>query len=511
MPGTGLRYALLAALASICLLWPALFNGQAVFMTDTSAYLRGAAMGVQSVTGVSSPWSEAGPAPSMNGTASASAASAASAQDAPRPGTPAEFRSLSSVEDRTVLAGRSVYYGALLFLGSLTAGFWPTIAVQSLLLVVAAMLTLQACGVLTTTRAATAMALLGLTPAALFVSYLMPDIFAALTILSCAGLLVAGQHRRPWHGVYWFLLLVFALLAHSSHVLIAASLLLVGGALASFSSLPIRARGLWSIAAALAASFAGGAVFDYGVTRFVGAPPIRPPFLMARLIADGPGHDYLVETCPGNGFIACRYLERMPATADEFLWSLNPGVGVFALVDPATRRALSGEQYRFVAQVLVHAPAAQLGASLRNALTQAVAIDTKEFEYSAWDRRFYEAKLPSAVLKSMRDTAAFNGRMPIAALTALSYLTATAALAYLLFVLGSTRGRVLLQDRELRLVLVVVLAGVGLNALICGAMSTPHDRYQARVAWLLPLVALIIAFRMVDARRPAPAPSRVAR
>jgi len=30
---------------------------------------------------------------------------------------------------------------------------------------------------------------------------------------------------------------------------------------------------------------------------------------------------------------------------------------------------------------------------------------------------------------------------------------------------------------------------------ICGALSTPHDRYQARVLWVLALVPLMLAAR----------------
>jgi hypothetical protein len=36
-----------------------------------------------------------------------------------------------------------------------------------------------------------------------------------------------------------------------------------------------------------------------------------------------------------------------------------------------------------------------------------------------------------------------------------------------------------------------VLVGAGVNALVTGALSGPHDRYQARIAWLLPLAAVL--------------------
>jgi hypothetical protein len=31
------------------------------------------------------------------------------------------------------------------------------------------------------------------------------------------------------------------------------------------------------------------------------------------------------------------------------------------------------------------------------------------------------------------------------------------------------------------------------NALICGGLSAPHPRYGARIMWLLPLAALVLA------------------
>jgi hypothetical protein len=36
-----------------------------------------------------------------------------------------------------------------------------------------------------------------------------------------------------------------------------------------------------------------------------------------------------------------------------------------------------------------------------------------------------------------------------------------------------------------------VLVGVTVNAAVTGALSGPHDRYQARIAWLLPLAGLL--------------------
>ena len=45
----------------------------------------------------------------------------------------------------------------------------------------------------------------------------------------------------------------------------------------------------------------------------------------------------------------------------------------------------------------------------------------------------------------------------------------------------------------LRVLAAMVLAGILCNALVCGGVSQPATRYGARVAWLLPLTAVLLA------------------
>jgi hypothetical protein len=42
---------------------------------------------------------------------------------------------------------------------------------------------------------------------------------------------------------------------------------------------------------------------------------------------------------------------------------------------------------------------------------------------------------------------------------------------------------------------VILIGGVVANAAVTGILSTPHDRYQARVIWLIPLLAMIVLLR----------------
>jgi hypothetical protein len=64
-----------------------------------------------------------------------------------------------------------------------------------------------------------------------------------------------------------------------------------------------------------------------------------------------------------------------------------------------------------------------------------------------------------------------------------------ASLAYL--AIGLFRGDQNLRDPRWLLFCAVIFFGVLGNAIVCGALSAPRDRYQARVIWLVPLVALL--------------------
>ena len=396
------------------------------------------------------------------------------------------------------MGGRSIYYGALLYAGSLAGNFWLTVLIQSVLLTMSVALVLQACNVNGAERFFVAMAILCVTPAAFFVSYLTPDVFAGLTILGCAVLIADSHQQNGWKRLFWLALLCLALLAHTSHVLLATGMLAAGLLVRARYARSAGAAGLLTIVVALLVAVLGNAAFNIGVKHVLGRAPIYPPFITARLIDDGPGYEYLRRTCPGSGFVACRFLGGLPLRSDDFLWNPDPKRGVFFASDGPTRRSLSEEQYRFAWAVVRDDPLDQVAVSASNMLRQAGAVGLAEFRYTEWDKAFFAEKLPADTYASMRQTAAYRGAMPTTALSALSYAAVVTALAYLLYAYrrSSARGEALLPTYTVLTALTVF--GVVLNAAVCGAISGPHDRYQARVIWLIPLSALILDFCVRD-------------
>jgi len=479
------------------LVWPAIYNGQPIFFPDTTAYIRGADAGVQAAFGRRTAWSLSGDDAIVQPPPGVASPSAASSGAAPPP-------SLSSIKDKTILAGRSPYYGALLYLGDLTGGFWLSIAVQAIAMLAALWLTIRALGL--GTQPAVLAAIGGvalLSPLPFFVSFLMPDVFAGIGILTAASLLAA---YGPLTGAVYltaFALLSVSAIVHDTHVLIVGSLLVLAAACNLVARRWANWRGMVVIGLAIAVALVAQAAFSTVVRRVVGAPPLRPPFLMARMVEDGPGYRYLRTTCPENGLAVCRFVGRLPVPAYIFLWERGPD-GVFANASPEQRRQLSAEEVRFVLAVLAYDPWGELVASLRSVGTLLTTLRLDEFQYYPEYKESFAVKVPPEHFQIMQGTAAFRGTMPVRTFTVLSLATLLLGAAALAAALAWRQARTSLEPAVARTAAWIV-TGVLVNAAICGVVSGAYPRLGVRIAWLIPLAAVLIAIALaMPPKRSAP-------
>jgi hypothetical protein len=473
------RVGLSLSLLLVAFVWPALYNRQVFFFPDTAAYIRGVDGAIVSVFHHQTAWSQSG-------------------EDGERPGPrattapPPEPATVGQLKDKTVWLDRSPFYGALLYIGEITGDFWASVALQSAAVLASLWLVLRAVGIARWPY----LLGIGLTLALVsglpfFVSLLMPDVFAPIAILACAVLIAAGGCLTWAERLAWFVLLTAGVSFHESHMLVVAALL----ALALVANLLARQwsnrRGLAVIGLALVVASLAQLSFDAAVKQVTGLPPLRRPFLMARLIEDGPAVRYLRESCPQSGFQVCAFLDRFPISSDKFLWAKDPRTGVFGSAPPDIRRKLSTEQFRFTRAVLAYDPWDQLLVSLRDAALQLVMLRLPEFQYDDHERAAFESTIPSVHLQQMYKSRAFRGTMHLGRFTALLMTAYYCAAAFILVALVRRESRNT-GMQPVRIVSIWVLIGVALNALMCGALSGPHDRYSTRVAWLVPLVALLI-------------------
>lgn len=315
--------------------------------------------------------------------------------------------------------------------------------------------------------------LAALTAAPWFASLLMPDFFTPIAVL-CLVLLAA---RRGWG---WAVLGAVAIASHLSHLPMAAACIVALGVL--------HRRWPWRPAGALA-----GAVALLLLINSVGfgratLSPHGSVFALARLIGDGPGRWYIDRVCPGAGLKLCAWQGRLATDSDDFLWApYGPLWDRSLWGDAFGPVALAPEAQRLVPAIIAAYPGAVATAALRNAAAQVVRMQVGDALVPDYLNDAVAPKLalyfPAAELARYQGSRQLAGR-----LTAPPDWLQFGALG--LGLIGTVG---LLLTRRWRPFAGVVLVALLANAGTTGALSAPHDRYQARVAWLLLLPPLYAA------------------
>lgn len=472
--------AVLLLLLALALPWPAYWNGGPFYTVDSRTYLRGADAAQARLTHRPTAWT-AGASVDEPKDAHVAALALHNLSEA-------RSRTLDEIKEKGVILGRSPYYGILLLMGWIAGGFWLTLFLQAASLLLVAWLLLRAWSVPAWPYLPLAGLVLLVVPATpFFVSFLMPDLFAGIAVLACAVLLSPARLARLDRAA-WLVLLMLSALFHDSCALLILSLLVLHLAWSLVRRRAPSRRGVCTLTLACAVAFAGQALVSAGIARATGRPALRLPFVSARLIEDGPGTRYLQASCPASGFALCGYVRDFPMADADFLFGTESGHSVFEMAPYATRLALSREQGRFLLAVLRYDPWGVARSGIRNAARQFVDFRLLAFEYDAGMRATVDRTFPLAASSTVQASSAYRGTLPMEAVSAFLYLMVAASLAILVWPMG--KGRRKSGDSAGGSMVAWTLAGIALNAAICGAVSAVDPRYQARVIWTLPLLAL---------------------
>jgi hypothetical protein len=413
----------------------------------------------------------------------------------------------NSVKNGTVLAGRSPYYGALIYLGERAHSFWITEFLQGLILsAVSFILIVRGLGI--TPRAfLITMALLALTSGvSFFVSFLMPDIFAAIAIIAITGILACWDRLSKFELTLLSGLLIFSILSHFSVLLIstitvaACAIIQLAGSL--WRGFSIKAAPYGLLAASIVTAALGELLFLAVVTSATGFPPIRPPFVTAKLVGSLPGIEYLKAHCGEISFTVCQYKDRLPLGTDPFLWSSRAELGAFYLADPHTKQQLSKEDLPLGFRVLINNPLGVFAQFASDGAKQLGTFGLSEFQNCEGCEVGLETRIPEKYQSRIEHTLLVKYPDVITWYDWFSKGIVGLSLAYL----GAVIIRSFLvndpkehgDQKNLRLIYFIALTGVVANGLVCGAFSALHDRYQARVIWLIPFLALLTFINRVD-------------
>ena len=416
----------------------------------------------------------------------------------------------------TLIPARSAFYALPFYLLTRAGGLWLVAALQA----TAAAWTVHVVGraLAPAMSALTYLALIAglaaLTSLGFEAAYAMPDLFGGLALLAAGALIACPDRLGLGARLGLCAIMAYAALAHAENILnLAAAVALciafnfrAGLATVIARTAPIAA----ALGAALAVAAGGGMILN---TAF-GRPLHMAPFAASRLLADGGAQRYLRQTCGRSGLAACDLAEASPVYPEYYLgvYPLEPPPSLppsdpsrlydqvqFRQVSDAEadhRERFVAEQSRLVWGALETDGPNQARAALANgaAAFMNFAVNRDFDSLRGLMREHTQRRDQIVAITPGAAGCAQGGRacgdLDIPALAPVQGLAVWLSFAALAF--GLVRKPAATADPgALRPFAVATVCLVLANALICGGLSGPYDRYQSRVEWLIPFCALV--------------------
>ena len=213
-------------------------------------------------------------------------------------------------------------------------------------------------------------------------------------------------------------------------------------------------------------------------------------FLFGRLVQAGVVDRYLEQNCPDPTIGLCLYRNEIPSEGDQWLWNSE----VSPLYQLGDWDGFEPEAGRIIRESLVQQPLMHVMAMLRGSFEQFFMLETGEqITQFTFHTRDVLAEFAPRTLAAYFGARQQLGPINFFWLNVMHVPVALAALAALLLRLLSS-GKFPLGPLRTEMVAFVMLALIA-NAVVFGAFSNPHHRYQSRLAPLGVLVLIILAFK----------------
>ena len=411
---------------------------------------------------------------------------------------------LDRVLKMTIYPGRSFLYGLFLWITSFGWWFfWGPILLESFLCFWIIHLTLR-CSNLPSSPLTTALFCAGLsllTGISWYTSQLMPDILVPVVILALWLLFFSSQHLNLLENTGLFATAVFGLMSHNSCLARGIGLvptLLLLRAMLYRNNQRISTR-IFPPLAAVAISMMLIPTVNLAVSGKFTYSTGGPIFLFGRFVQAGIAQQWLADHCPGAGLRICVAKNRLPQTADEFLWSRTSPLQDLG---DWTGNTANAELGQVVVESIKEYPDDVLLTSLQATVEQFTMVETGDGldNYQDYTRKVFAGLSPD-IVQSFTSANQQRNRITQKLFDALNLVhipVAYLSLLGLALVVGwGLRAR---RHDFTGLALYVLIALTG-NAFICGALSSPYNRYQSRLIWLATLVVGMAAlYRWRQAR-----------
>ncbi len=426
-----------------------------------------------------------------------------------------------------VEGARSPFYGVLLHAAWMFTTIWALAALQSLLAAWVCYLlwrTLAPKAPSWSYLAVMAFAAAG-TSISFYTTFAMPDIFAGIGGAAVVLILAQGDRLKKLEIAGLWAVIVYAMAIHKSHWATGLAVAFVGGGLLWILGLSTQSvvRRVMVVVSAAVVAWMAGVAFDQVFENRTGYKLGHPPFLTARVLADGPGVAYLNKACAETArggaqpYVLCRFQTNVRTsaglkvsrelTSNVILWYSSDRAdrknwGVFNRASWKERWGLEAEEMRFVLGTLKYDPVGLGAAALRDWGDQLVAFQVIDplrnpSDYligKYWPTttlpkmipNFQACRPPGSCKPPFNDDvlAVWQGTVLVASLLILAVRLCLGDIRRAVWRRGLKDGQ---EPARVAATMVLLAAVILANAAICGILSGPFARYQARLIWLLPV------------------------
>ncbi len=392
---------------------------------------------------------------------------------------------------------RSLFYslGILPLHGDVTA--WPVVAFQAIL--TAYVLWLVVRSIVPRRPVGGYLALIGalslLTSLSWYVSIVMPDITGPLLYLILFLLVFARESLSRAERVTVGGIACWAVTCHATHLILATGLCCL-----LIVVMVVQRRPMYRIAQAageMAGILAVAAAAQLALYGYLyGSPSLngeRPPYLIARMVADGTGRKYLEQHCGEERWALCNRLQNLAGDADHFLWDSDGGWGGAAAEE---QKEVRREEMALVVATIRAYPREQFGKSAGAFWQQLQAFGIEDLDPSSWVAEQFDTVLPGERAHYLASRQARNA-LHIEGFTAFQIWVVRSTLVLLIAFPPLVWRRV--SSRLIGLSVVVAFV-VFANALITGTMSMVDERYGSRVIWMVPFLIGLFVLEWFAAR-----------
>jgi hypothetical protein len=348
-------------------------------------------------------------------------------------------------------------------------------------------------------RAAGALAVLS--SVAWFAGQIEPDFLTALIIVALFPLAFKLRQLGVVRAVVMLAIAALAVAGHPSHLGTACGLVLCLAALRLAAAVwPAKRFPKPDVVVPVLSIVLGvGLVVaaNMAITKHAFVSRSGSFFLTAKLIEDGVAQRTLDDLCPTQHLRLCPYRNQLPRTADEFLWKAS------SPFNKIKRFAGNRAEYDLIVRhSLTHYPLHSLGGAMWGGLRQYVMFRTGDgVQPNFWVIGRLIRNLTPDQYPDWHAARQQQGEIRFPAVNVIQYPLALGAQVWLMVVAWQAVRR---RRWNLAVLPAFVLLGLIGNALICGGVSGPHDRYQSRVAWVPVMVVLLTGRQTVTRalRRP---------